>query len=74
MVEKIRVELRRLYARPEDVGRDGIQVGDRGHGNVVLSCRSGRAFDWFGSGEEALEKLVGLPDAGGAEAVRSEFA
>jgi hypothetical protein len=29
-IEKIKAELFRLHARPEDVGVDGIVVGDRG--------------------------------------------
>jgi hypothetical protein len=73
MIEKIRDELKRLRARPEDVGPDGIEVGDREHGNVVLQCRRGRDFDRFGSAEEVLELLSGLPDGGGHEVIRSEF-
>jgi hypothetical protein len=76
-IAKIRAELFRLHARVEDVGRDGIEVADRGHGNVVLSCRGGRELDWFGSAEDALARLSGLPDAegkSGPELVRSEFA
>ena len=76
-IEKIRKELFRLHARYEDVGRDGIEVQDRGHGNVALTSRWGRDFDWFGSAEEALQRLSDLPDAegkNGPELVRSEFA
>lgn len=75
-IEKIKAELFRLHARPEDVGIDGITVGDRGHGNAVLQSR-GRPLDWFGSQDEILRRLSALPDAegkSGPELVRSEFA
>jgi hypothetical protein len=54
---------------------DAIYARDRKHGNAVLqgSTRT-RAFDWFGPAEEILERLRGLPDDGGPEAIRSEFA
>lgn len=73
LTEKIRAELFRLRARVEDVGRDGIEVSDRGQGYVILHCRSGRNFEWFGSAQEALQRLSGLPDDGSHEVVRSEF-
>jgi hypothetical protein len=72
-IEKIRAELSRLRACVEDVGRDGIEASDRAHGNVLLHCRRGRNFEWFGSAEEVLEGLSNLPDDGGHEVVRSEF-
>jgi hypothetical protein len=71
------IELFRLHARVEDVGADGIEVGDRGHGTAVLYCRRGRDFDWSGPADEILERLSSLPDAegkNGPELVRSEFA
>jgi hypothetical protein len=72
----IQQELFRLRARPADVGPlDGITVGDRGHGNAVLqSTARGRRLDWFGSTEEILTRLRGLPDDAGPEVIRSEFA
>jgi hypothetical protein len=73
----IREELFRLRARPEDVGPiEGIRVGDRGYGNAVLhtSPRNPRHLDHFASAAEILERLRGLPDDGGPEAVLSEFA
>jgi len=76
-IETIKVELFRLHARVEDVGADGIGVSDRGHGNALLQCRRGRDFDYFGSADEILRRLAGLPDAegkNGPELVRSEFA
>jgi len=75
-IEKIKAQLFRLHARPEDVGIDGITVSDRGHGNAVLQSR-GRPLDWFGSQDEILQRLSALPDAegkNGPELVRSEFA
>jgi hypothetical protein len=76
-IEKIKEELFRLHARPEDVGVDGtFVVEDRGNGNAVIQCRRGRDFYWTGSAEEIFE-LSSLPDAegkNGPELVRSEFA
>jgi len=75
-IEEIRSEIFRLRADEGSVGPvDVIYVRDRGHGNAVLqgSTRA-RAFDWFGSAEEILERLRGLPDDGGPEVIRSEFA
>jgi hypothetical protein len=76
-IEKIKAELVRLHARVDDVGADGIEVEDRGHGAAVLHCRRGRDFYWTGSADEILDRLAGLPDAegkSGPELVRSEFA
>ena len=74
-LDKIRAELFRLRARPEDAGLDGITVGDRGHGNAVLnSTPRGPDFHWFGSQAEILQRLSGLPDDAGPEVIRSEFA
>ena len=73
-IEHIKAALSRLRAREDDVGREGIIVGDRGHGHAVLQCRTGRDLDWFGPADEILDRLSGLPDGAGPEAVRSEFA
>jgi hypothetical protein len=75
-IEKIRAELFRLKARPEDVGHlDGITVGDRGNANAMLSGSPRRVVDfhWFESAAKIHERLVGLPDGAGPEAIRSEF-
>jgi hypothetical protein len=72
-IEKIRAELFRLRARVEDVGRDGIEAGARGDDGAVLQCRSGRDFYWTGRADEILQRLSGLPDDSGPEAIRSEF-
>jgi hypothetical protein len=72
----IREELVRLRARPEDVGPlDAISVQDRGHGNAVLTgaVRRSPDFNYFGAATEILERLRGLPDDSGPEAIRSEF-
>jgi hypothetical protein len=72
----IREELFRLRARDQDVGYlDAISAGDRGHGNVVLSGSPRRDpdFHYFGAATEILERLRGLPDDSGPEAIRSEF-
>jgi hypothetical protein len=73
-IQKIRDELFRLGARFEDVGGDGMKVEDRGHGNAVIQGLHGRDPDWFGPAQEILDRLSGLPDDGGPEVVRSEFA
>jgi hypothetical protein len=71
----LRDELSRLRARPEDVGAvDGISAQDRGHGNAVLTGSAKRLdFNYFGAAAEILERLRGLPDDSGPEAIRSEF-
>ena len=74
-VDAIRAELFRLRADEASVGpAAAIYVRDRGHGNTILQG-STRAptFDWFGSAEEILERLRGLPEDGGPEMIRSEF-
>lgn len=76
-IDKIKAELFRLHARPEDVGDDGIIVSDVGHGDAVLQCQLGRDFQWSGPKQVILERLSGLPEAegkNGPELVRSEFA
>jgi hypothetical protein len=75
IIAAIRNELFRLRARPEDVGAvDGISVQDRGHENAALTGSVKQAdFNYFGAGTEILERLRGLPDDGGPEAIRSEF-
>jgi hypothetical protein len=72
----IREELFRLRARHQDVGPlDAISVGDRGHGNALLSGAARRhpVFAYYGAATEILERLRGLPDDSGPEAIRSEF-
>jgi hypothetical protein len=68
-IEEIRSEIFRLRADEGSVGLvDAIYVRDRKHGNAVLQGSTrGRAFDWFGSAEDILERLRGLPDAGGPD-------
>jgi hypothetical protein len=76
-VALIREQLKRLRARPEDVGPvEGITVADRSHGNVVLqtSPHNPRRLDYFKNAEEILERLRGLPDDAGPEGIHSEFA
>jgi len=47
----------------------------RGQGNAVLQGSThAPAFDWFGSAEEILVRLRSLPEDGGPEMIRSEFA
>jgi len=72
-IEKLKAELFRLRARPEDVPGDGIVVVDHGHGNASLQSRRGPDFDWFGNAADILDRLSGLPDGSGPEAIRSEF-
>jgi hypothetical protein len=74
VVEEIQAQLVRLRATELDVGpEDAITVADRGHGNARLSGSSRRPFEWFGAGSEILERLSGLRDGAGPEAIRSEF-
>jgi hypothetical protein len=75
-VEAIRSEIFRLRADEGSVGpTEAIYVHDRDNGNAVLQASArGRDLDWFGSAEEILERLRGLPEGGGPEAIRSEFA
>jgi hypothetical protein len=75
-IEAIRSEIFRLRADPGSVGEiDAIRVSDRGHGSVLLKGSPRRRdFHWFGSAEEILARLVGLPDEAGPEGIRSEFA
>lgn len=76
ILDAIRDELFRLRALPEDVGPlDAIYVGDRQHGNAVLSGHARKTPDYFyfGKATEILERLRGLPDDSGPEAIRSEF-
>jgi hypothetical protein len=46
------------------------------HGNAVLqtSVRNPRRLDYFKNAGEILERLRGLPDDAGPEAIHSEFA
>jgi hypothetical protein len=66
----------RLRARPLDVGPvDAIGVSDFGEGYAQLSGSVRRPdFHWFGPATVILERLSGLPDGAGPEAIRSEFA
>jgi hypothetical protein len=75
-IEEIRSEIFLLRADEGSVGPvEAIYVRGRGHGNVVLQGSArGRDLDWFDSAEKILERLRGLPDDGGPEAIRSEFA
>jgi hypothetical protein len=63
-IEKIKEELFRLHARPEEVGVDGIVVEDRGNGNAVIQCRRGRDFYWTGSAEEISSDFQVFPTRG----------
>jgi hypothetical protein len=75
-IAEIRDELFRLKARPLDVGpTDAIGVRDDGNGRATLQGSVKRqSFHWYGDAAEILERLRGLPDDGGPEAIRSEFA
>jgi hypothetical protein len=75
IIAAIRDELFRLRARPEDVGGvNAIYVQNRGGGNVVVTGSTKRPdFNYFGAAAEILERLTGLPDDSGPEAIRSEF-
>jgi len=61
---------------PLDVGpTDAIGVGDGGNGRAEPHGSVKRpAFDWYGDAAEIFERLRDLPDGGGPEAIRSEFA
>jgi hypothetical protein len=74
--EQIRAQIFRLRARSKDVGPvDAIGVKDRGDGIAELHGSARRAdFHWVGPADEILERLSGLPDDSGPEAIRSEFA
>ena len=80
VIERIRLQLSRLGARASDdvviVGeREMIVVGDLGDGEVLLTASpADENFYWHGPATEVLERLSGLPDGSGAQAVRSEFA
>ena len=66
----------------ERIGATRLQVGDaaaigvfddgRGKARLVGSLVKGR-FNWFGEAKDILERLKGLPDDSGPEAIRSEF-
>jgi hypothetical protein len=80
LIERIRRQLSRLGARASDdvasVGeREMIVVGNLGDGEVLLTAsRADDNFYWHGPATDVLERLSGLPDGSGAQAVRSEFA
>jgi hypothetical protein len=76
VISAIREELFRVRATHQDVGYlDAITVGSRGHSNAALSGSPRRRpdFFYFGAATEILERLRGLPDDSGPEAIRSEF-
>ena len=76
-IEAIREEFKRLRATRLDVGPvDCIGVEDRGDGYALLKGSPVRNpdFHWFGRADEILRRLRGLPDDGGPEVIRSEFA
>jgi hypothetical protein len=75
-IAEIRDELFRLKARSLDVGPiDAIGFRDDGNGRATLHGSVKRLpFDWYGDVAEILERLRGLPDGSGPEAIRSEFA
>ena len=79
-VRRIRRQLWRLGARASDDAayegeRERIGVGNLGDGEVLLTASPANDnFYWHGSAADVLERLSGLPDGSGAQAVRSEFA
>jgi len=75
IIAAITDELFRLRVRRQDVGEvEAIFVQDRGPGNAVLTGSVKRPdFNYFGAATEILERLRGLPDNSGPEAIRSEF-
>ena len=75
-IAEIRAELFRLRARPIDVGpldAIGVRAEASGHATLLGSLRRHPEFFWRGDPTEILERLRGLPDDGGPEAIRSEF-
>ena len=75
-IAEIEDELRRICARSIDVGpAHAIRVRDDGDGQAtLLGPPRDIDFHWGGSTAKMLERLGGLPDNGGPEAIRSEFA
>jgi hypothetical protein len=75
-IAEIEDELRRICARSIDVGpAHAIRVRDDGDGQAtLLGPTRGIDFTWYGSAAKILERLGGLPDNGGPETIRSEFA
>jgi hypothetical protein len=51
-----------------------IVVGNLGDGEVLLTASAADNFYWHGPATDVLERLSGLPDGSGAQAIRSEFA
>jgi hypothetical protein len=80
VISQIREQLRRLDAgrvagTSDDWQRDMIVVGDLGDGDVLLTASPAEGnFYWHGSASDVLARLVGLPDASGARAIRFAFA
>jgi hypothetical protein len=76
LVSAIDAELARLRARPQDRGSaEGFIARAASAGNVVLQGTShGRTLDVFAPATEILERIGRLPDHGGPDVVRAEFA
>lgn len=77
LIAAIRQELKRLEATAGDVGpTEEIRVSDRGGGYAQLegSSRKEPDFHWYGRATEIHLRLAGLPDRGGPEVIRSQFA
>ena len=76
VIEAIKREFERIGATRLQVG-DAAAIGvfDDGRGKARLVGSPVTApFNWFGEADEILERLKGLPDGSGPEAIRSEFA
>jgi hypothetical protein len=75
-IAEIEDELRRICARSIDVGpTHAIRIRDDGDGQAtLLGPPRGIDFHWGGSTAKILQRLGGLPDNGGPEAIRTEFA
>jgi hypothetical protein len=80
VIDRIRQELSRLGARASgdaayEGDREMIVVGNLGDGEVLLTASpADDNFYSHGPGVDVLDRLSGLPDGSGAQAVRSEFA
>lgn len=75
-IEKIERELQRLAARAIDVGAaEEIRIDYLGDDYGLLKGAPLRQplLRWVGRSEEIHERLAGLPDRGGPEAIRSAF-
>ena len=76
LVSAIDAELARLRARPQDGGStEGFIARAASAGYAVLQGTShGRTIDFFAPAMEILERIGRLPDDGGPDVVRAEFA